>query len=698
MSAWTLNGTLVENLGVTFASYAFRQQAVSFCTFDSIRNFDAAELFAFGTAVTLAKDGAPFFQGKIQPILKSGEPGYEGHDYKLEDAWAELEATTYQEEWQIGAGSYFLPKAVLGLDASGDPLTVGGQIAEVVTYAISVGVNLQMGSCPTGAVLWPEEVENITCAEIIRMSLRLNPDWIPWINHATTPPTLNVTKTADLTPLALATNGTGILESFNETTRTDLIPDSVRIIYEYATTIDDEVYRDAVIDKWPLHGPDSGPRVLCVTLPLAGGQMQMQKSRIKVRPIPKPGETSSDRAKKWLRAKYLHMAEVPDAEFTITAFEPSLWVDPDTTLNDPPPINPRATKLAVADVDDLPNELLDGSIEDWMRRSVGWVKVHCACTATAGASAQTLAAIAKGFPDVRFVATNAVTKIYKGVTHWAAEEDAPVGIAQAFYESLANAYLFEGSATLVDTEVEHYQGRKLTLTGADTNNAPITEVSGDVGSGKVVLTFGISERLAPADLLEIQRNLRRRKVTWWSKSERQSNKLGSELKPSAAGDSVSGFNQPQTLFETGAGGAGGGLCQFGEIITEGADTMIRGGIIYVVGLENYDIPGQVFNLEVDGDWRLWIELSTVVLRDDDNQIFLSGFVSATEPTGNWQQDDWATSDYPADTPPPLDTGIAKTTLPSGRLRIADGVATLTPAGCGAFRVEHCGGIVSYGPR
>jgi hypothetical protein len=700
MSLWTLNGTPLDELGVTFANYSFRQQAVSFCTFDSARNFDAAEVFPFGEPVTLAKNGTPFFQGKLQPITKNAASDYEGHDYALEDAWADLEATTYQEEWLIGAGSYFLPKAVLGLDSSGDPLTVGGQIAEVVAYAISQGVDLQMGSTPEGEVLWPEEVNNVTCAEVIRMSLRLNPDWIPWINHATTPPTLNVTPAASLTPLVLATNGTGILESFSETTRSDLIPDAVRIIYEFATTIDDEVYRDAIIDKFPLLGPDGGPKVICVTLPLAGGQMQIQKSRIKVRPIPEPDETSTARAKKWIRAKYLHMAEVPDEEFTITEFEPSVWEEPDTGLANPPPINPQAPALEVADWEDLPNELLEGSIEDWMRRRVGWIKVHCACTAAEGASAETIAAIAKGFPDVRFVATNAITKIYKGVAHWAAPEDVPSGIAQAFYEGLANAYLFEGRATLVDTEVSSYQGRKLTLTGAATNNAPVTEVSGDVATGRTVLTFGVSERLAPADLLEVQRNLRRRKVTWWSKAERESNRLGAELKPSASGDSVSGYHQPQTIFETGVGsGTGANGCPFGEIITVGEDKAIRGGTLQV-GDKNFDVPAKVFSTGSSGSWLVFLRVPVTANIDDAGEILLPGVETstATDPAGFWELDAWSAgppaTQYEDNTRPVLSTGVGEIIIPIGKLTVAAGVGTLSAARCGNITVNHCGGTLT----
>lgn len=698
MSAvWTLNGTPLADLGVSFASYSFRLQSTSFCMFDSIRDFDAAEVFAYGTAVTLAKDGTPFFKGKIQPILKAANPDYEGHDYALEDAWADLEATTYQEEWQIGVGSYYLPKAVLGLDSAGDPLTAGAQISEVIAYAISQGVSIQMGSVPAGPVLWPEEVNNVTCAEAIRMSLRLHTDWIPWINHTTTPPTLNVTPVASLTGLVLDTDGSGILESFSETTRADLIPDAVRIVYEYATTIDDEVYRNAVIDKWPLLGPDGGPRVICVTLPLAGGQMQIQKSRIKVRPIPEPGETSSARAKKWIRAKYLHMAEVPDAEFTITEFVPSLWVDPDDDLDDPPPVSPRATKLSVTLVSHLPNELLEGSIEDWMRRKTGWIKVHCACTAAGGASPATVAAIAKGFADVRFVATNATTKIYKGLTQWAAAEDVPTGIAQAFYEGISSAFLFEGQATLVDTDLQNYQGRKLTLTGADTNNAPITEITGDVATGRTVLTFGITPRLAPADLLEIQRNLRRRKVTWWSKEERESNKLGNELKPSSAGDSVAGFYHPQTIFEPSTGGTAGG-CPFGEIIDDGEDKAIRGGVLQV-GDKNFDVPNKVLSLGTPGVWLTFLRVPVTANIDDAGELLLPAVETstATDPATFWELVPWAAgppaTQYPDDTRPILGTGVGEKIIPTGKLTIVGGVPTLAPVQCGQLLIDHCNGTL-----
>ena len=543
----------MESLGIELVGGSFRLQETSFCTFDAAMGFDAEELFEFGESVTLAKDGAAFFKGKIQPITKTGNPDYEGHAYALEDAWADLEATIYQEAWAIGGGSYLFPKAVLGRSAAGEPITIAEQISAVVAYAISVGVDLQMGSVPTGAPLWPQEVSNVSCAEVIRMSLRFHPDWIPWINHATTPPTLNVTAVSALTPWALATDGSSELVDFQETRRDDLLMDSVRIIYEFATTIDGEVFRNAVIDKWPVLGPDGGPRVVCVTVPLAGQSMQVQKSRVHVRPIPESGETSSGDAKKWVRAKYLHMAEVPDGEFTITEFQTSLWAEPDAGLEEPDPVSEQAPKIAVGSVADLPNELLEGSIEDWMRRKTGYVKAVVNCVAASGASAATKEAIAKGFPPVRILATNATSRIYKGLSQWSPEEEVPEGIAQAYYTSVHAAFQFSGSATLVSEEVINLQGRKLTLVGASTDSAPVTEISWDVASGRSQLTFGITERLAPLDLLEIQRNLRAREVTWWSTAERASDEIGAADNPSAAGDTVTGYHVPSTLFEPAVG-------------------------------------------------------------------------------------------------------------------------------------------------
>ena len=158
------------------------------------------------------------------------------------------------------------------------------------------------------------------------------------------------------------------------------------------------------------------------------------------------------------------------------------------------------------------------------------------------------------------VATDAVTKNYKGVTHWVAPEAAPAGIAQAVYEAL-KSYQFQGSVSVVreDVTADVWHGRKLNILGGlgewITMDAAIHQSSFDIDSGTVTLTFGPAPYLAAEDFLELQRMLRGRQPTWMSQEERTSNELGATDDPGSKGDTVAGFDIPETIIDPSGGGA-----------------------------------------------------------------------------------------------------------------------------------------------
>lgn len=552
--SWTIGGIPLADLGLEVATATFRSGAASELILRRVAAFDAAPLYAYDQALALVRDGTPYFAGKVKSRPAWGRAAGEGQIIRLADAWQDLEDTVYQEPWSIGTGSADYPMAVLGIDSGGTAISTGQQIEAAINYAIGAGVDLQLGAVPAGLPLWPSEVRNVSCAEVIRLTLRFHPDWVPWIDHSTTPPTFHVTARASLDVRTLSVAGGGDVESFSIQRRDDLKPAAVRIAYLNATIIEGVTYRDHIIDKWPAAGPDEGPRVLSSVIELAGGQMQFQKSRIQTRDLP----TDQASAKAWLKLKFPYLRDVPDGEFSVTGFRKSHVPDPDAH---PDPINPRAERLEVENAADLPRELVAGQIEDWMRRKVGWIKVETRLKASATASAATKAALAKHAkePIAHVRATNAQTKIYKGITSWVAPEAAPAGIARAVYESL-EAYQFEGDVTQVleDVSATRWHGAALNLTGGlgewATMKAMIHQASVDIANGSVSLSFGPAPFLAAEDFLELQRLLRGRRPTWTSQEERTSNELGAEFNPGSKGDTVGGYEGPETIKEPGPGG------------------------------------------------------------------------------------------------------------------------------------------------
>lgn len=546
---WTLNDSTLAALGLTFAGGSFRSCGVSEMRLQRACDFDTATLFSFGASVLLARDGTPVFSGKVTSNPVAADGATEGQSLVITDAWADLATLVYQEPWAFGAGTVDLPRAVVGLGYNAishewERITAGAQIREVIAYAIANGVSIQAGAFPTGELMIPSEVANVTCEEMIRLCLKLHPDWIPFLDHSSTPPTFNVVPTGTATVSAFAVSE---LDSLSVVHRTDMLPDAVRVVYELATTIDDEVYRDVVIDKFPVAGPDAGPRVITATIPLAGMQMQIQKSRVQTRTIPTAVGEDADA---YIKKRFPAMAGVPLENFVVQTWALSLVAEPDAM---PDPISEQAPRLEVTNVSEVPRELVKGTLEDWMRRKVATVRVDMTVTAFSDATDAERKIIESLPTAFTIVATNATTKIYKGITSWVPPEEVPTGIAQDTYEAILAAMTYQGSVTFTDREVgaTSYHGRALNLTGGPAAwagmKAPVHTVDFDVGTGRVDIGFGPIPSLAPADFLELQRILRFRPTKWWSfgpNGERGSNKLGAESAPSAAGDTVSGFDRP----------------------------------------------------------------------------------------------------------------------------------------------------------
>lgn len=526
-------------LGLEFVGGTFNTGTRSVMTLRKVGDFKGADPFPWGTPVTLTRNGQPFFQGKVNSLPNSASEDDESQGIEIVDAWQDLEETIYEEEWPAGSSSVKLPIAILGRKASGDACTDAEQIEEAVACAVAAGVSIQMGSIPAGLPLWQSEVRNVSVAEVIRLSLRFHPDWVPWIDHATMPPTLNFTARASMASRTIDI-GDGDATSVSITRRDDLRPEAVRIIYMNATIIDGVTYRDGKVDLYPAGGPASGPRVISNVIELAGGQMQFQKQRIKTRELP----SDHGEMKAWLKKKYPDLKDVPDGHWSVKMLSKKLVPEPDDDP-DPEPINPQAERLHADDVDDLPRELVKGTIEDWMRKKVGRVRIEFSVKIlpSANAASKKLLEPLLTITALTPVATNATTKIYKGVTQWVAPDKVPTGIAEAIYSSLS-AYQYEGSITTVmeDVSGDRFHGRKLNIAGGRGEwaamNALVHSASFDIASGSTTVSVGPAPFLAAQDMLELARLLRGRPVTWMSEDERTSNELGAEKDPGSKGDSV----------------------------------------------------------------------------------------------------------------------------------------------------------------
>lgn len=582
MSTWLVNyggfDHTPKSLGLTLLGGEWRSGGPSTVRLKAARKFDASELFDYGTAVTLKRDGNAWFRGTVRPITKSAAGGREAHDYLLEDAWADLEIQTYQEPWFIRQTDYtgpaWSPRVILGVNSSGTRITVGAQISEVIDFAISVGISIQAGSIPSGMLLWPTPVTGMSCAELIRTSLRYYPDWIPWLDHSTTPPTFNVTPRSSATARTRSVIGAAGL---NVTKLNDRVPTGVRVVYETATMIDDEVYRTMQIDQAPaptgttaeilaiLTAP-AGPGMLVTTVELQGLQQQIQKQQVVTRTLPVDQST----AKEYLKVKFPIVKDLADTDWNVTAWSTAVIPEDDDEID---PIDVKLERHYGADRTDLPRELVKGAVAEWMQKKVGRVLVEFTVVASGTATAAEAKKISELPTHFTVTATNAVTKIYKGISGYQSGDDVPVGIAAAYLATIQNGCNFAGSIRIKENDVgaTRWHGSKLNVSGGAsewaTMDAPIHSVVWDLRTKDVEIGFGPNPDYSVQDYLEFLRLLNKRDHTNYTTSERTSDELGSESSVSARGDSAGVLDTPETV--TGGGGGVSGSSQPFALVASG---------------------------------------------------------------------------------------------------------------------------------
>ncbi len=170
MSTWAINGSTPQSLGLRLVGGEFRSGSASTVRLESVlADFDAGTVFAYEQSVSITRDSVLLFQGTVRELPRSGSDASETQSFVIEDAWALLERTTYQELWTVNGGSVLLPQVVLGMDHLGNRINVGAQIELVIAFAAdTAGIDIQCGTMPAGLDLWPSEAVSQSCAEVIR--------------------------------------------------------------------------------------------------------------------------------------------------------------------------------------------------------------------------------------------------------------------------------------------------------------------------------------------------------------------------------------------------------------------------------------------------------------------------------------------------------------------------------------------------
>lgn len=489
MAEWTFNDEPAADLGISDLRIRTLSQAVSEATFRVAQPFDEDGPFNQGDTVIIKKDDDQWFYGRVIPIPRTGEARYETVSYVLADPWWYLERQVFQQDWALySEGSVRAvqkSRCILGQGYDGVAVNNGAVVRAAVEWAIAAGAPLQIGTIGVAVPMLFDEVQDMTCAEIIRRVLRLSPDAVTWIDHSTTPPTFNVARRTALTAVARAATGQPV-KAVNITARGDLQVPAVVLKYERTVTVDEQTYETVEIEKYPPTATGREWNALVATIELAGDRFGFVSQKIVSAEI--PANLAANLA--WWKARHPWFNDSKISQIQIKS---------------------------VTRTSTLPRELQEGSLQDWMQKNSAEDTITALAdyTLTNPDGSKTL--MADEPISVRIVATNCLSGTFRRLSDYAEGEPKPVGLAKALYDA-ASELQFEGSYTIHEDECTRSvgMGRVLNLTGGRASwasmRALIQQVEEDIDGGNTTVIFGPAPHLGPGDLVDLLRANRRRRL------------------------------------------------------------------------------------------------------------------------------------------------------------------------------------------
>jgi hypothetical protein len=528
---------------------------------------DSDALAPEGAICTVLLGATPYFSGRLHRIPRKGSGAAESIDYQLFDAWNDFEKNVYQQQWNIiqsidesghpTLAAEYRSELILGIDLSGNRLTSGQVIQDIVQWAIGVGAWCQLGVVGVAAPVPLDEVTDLPCSECIKKMLRYTPDAVTWFDYSTSPPTFNITRRAACTPVSVPF--TGDVESVDIKALPDLLIPSCVIRYLQENKTDGVPSINVIVDDFPEGSTGLEYGALVQTTRMAGTDSTYQKNYIQADPIPLDNSTgdaggpSDDPSIAWW------LKHVP----WLQQFSPSrLAIANITGSVDPGQKDPSGDgNLIDSNITNYPNELISGAIASWMNCHVAhttWTaQVTYNYPADSDDESNTALAVfglsAGGASPplplyAQVIATSAVTQPYAQLSTYIQAEAIPTGLAETIYTSLSTLQ-YEGTYTIVNSESTYWSlGIVLNITGGrpewSTMNALLQELDDDLDNGRTTLTFGPAGHLTLQDFMEQLRSNRSRNISRHI-SERQTGQPGDS--PQVIGDTHTATVASSTL-------------------------------------------------------------------------------------------------------------------------------------------------------
>lgn len=474
---------------------------------------DADPLFAHGSTVKFFRNGAPWFYGRVVEVPGRASSTAEEQLYRVAGPWWYLENLVFQQVWQTTNGidatlvATNKSRLVLGQKSDGTKLATGDAIREVLSYAIARGMPIAMGMISPNAIAPYAEALDESCAEVIRRFLRWTPDAVAVFDYTTEPyPTLSIYRRIDAPTVTLPAYGAPI-SGLDLTPRHDLQAPAVVLKFEQTNDIDNDTFTSLVVQSAPPTATGDELGALVMTFDLAGTRATYQKQKVRVAAI--PTSDSSPGVISWWKGKFPWLNDFADGDLEVASGSQMLTIEnpanyPDVMLSD------------------LPNELIEGSVAAWMNLVSAPLQVRATLKFTGTETDESKEVFGTTRARVlftRIVGTNATTQTYSRLTSETEAEPIPAGLAQALYDAVG-ILQYDGALELTEEECTGVAapGSLLNLTGGRAEwvsmSAQIQRVEEKIDLGQTRLLVGPAKHLGHAELAELLRVNRRRRISY----------------------------------------------------------------------------------------------------------------------------------------------------------------------------------------
>ena len=483
-------------------------------------------LAAYGVA-TLKKDGVVYFSGTVLPRQAANQSGPADRcRYTIAGPWWDLENTIYQQYYGSTSSSSGDPptpetepklksRVMLGEGLDGSPQASAYEVEEIVKYAAAKGARIAWGAGWSGGLNPPPtEMLDSTCAECLAALLRWNPDVISYVDYTAAPaPKIYFKRQSELTGATIAK---AAATRINLEDISDLRPPAVVIHYEYAHEVDGRPYPEIRDDIYPEGYSLSMVGVPVFTMPMDGVQKTFLKQYVETETLPPLPEPTVEEVRDWLALRYPWIKDIPTGMLEVAKYD--LEIPEGGVLEQSGDDAPEP--------EDLPREIVEGHLTDWMGVAAARAKATVILTYTGPRSAGARAAFGDDFTrtwEIPVLATDALTKTYTKLAGFDGEEPTPTGLAQAYWNA-ARAQTYRGAVEIKeencgDTKAR-WLGFKLNVTGGETGWASmgvaITGQTEQICEGITSVEIGPPLWLNPADFVERGRANRRQPAKYRS--------------------------------------------------------------------------------------------------------------------------------------------------------------------------------------